>query len=100
MDSVHIEILGIKSSHRHTKFVLETVPEIFVSQKRCSVACGQENMIQTIDVNLFLNRKHHNLSSWNLLDESGFEEVFRMTIFYLELSHERALRTAEPNMKK
>lgn len=52
-------------------------------------------------INLFVNYLNHQcLPTWNLLDESEFQAVFRMTIFYLELSHERMLKSVELNVKK
>ncbi|XP_055295611.1 calcineurin-binding protein cabin-1-like [Sitodiplosis mosellana] len=42
---------------------------------------------------------HHSLSTWNLLNEDDFQAVFRMTLFYLELSHAQSMKSAVPNVE-
>lgn len=59
------------------------------------------NEILELYTKLFVSHLNHlSLPTWNLLNESEFQAVFRMTLFYLELSHEEMLKTVELNVKK
>lgn len=42
---------------------------------------------------------HFDLSAWNQLQDADFQDAFRMTLFYLELKHAAALKTAKVDTK-
>lgn len=51
-------------------------------------------------VYIFRVRNHWNVETWNQLKRSDFQAIFQITLFYLELFHDKAMQTAKEGFKK